>query len=227
MSNILIIEDDVNIAELEKDYLEISGYEVKIVSNGLEGIDEARRGQYDLIIIDVMLPGADGFQICKTLRGVLDIPMIMVSASGDDIDKIRGLGLGANDYITKPFSPNELVARVNSHIKNYLRLTKDVVEDVIESGELVIDKSKRVVEISGKEITLTIKEFDILELLARNKGKVFSKEDIFEKIWLVDSIGDMSTVTVHVRNLREKIEKDPTKPKYIETVWGVGYKFKG
>lgn len=227
MSNILIIEDDVNIAELEKDYLEISGYHVKIVSDGLEGIEEARRGHYDLIIIDVMLPGVDGFQICKTLRGVLDIPMIMVSANGDDIDKIRGLGLGANDYITKPFSPNELVARVNSHVKNYMRLTKDVDEDVIESGQMVIDKSKRVVEIAGKEITLTIKEFDILALLAKNKGKVFSKEDIFEKIWLVDSIGDMSTVTVHVRNLREKIEKEPTKPKYIETVWGVGYKFKG
>jgi len=227
MSKILIIEDDVNIAELEKDYLEISGYEVVIVNDGQKGILEAKKGEYDLIIIDVMLPSVDGFQICKNLRLVLDIPMIMVSANGDDIDKIRGLGLGANDYITKPFSPNELVARVNAHIKNYKRIKKEIVEEIIESGDLIIDKEKRVVEVAGKGITLTIKEFDILELLARNHGKVFSKEEIFEKIWHVDSIGDMSTVTVHVRNLREKIEMDPTKPKYIETVWGVGYKFKG
>jgi len=227
MKHILIIEDDKNIAELEKDYLEISGYQVTIVSDGVEGITTARSGKYDLIIIDVMLPRMDGFQICKTLRDEIDVPFIMVSANGDDIDKIRGLGLGANDYITKPFSPNELVARVNSQIKNYDRLKKDASEDIIESGELIIDKTRRVVTIREEEITLTIKEFDILELLARNKGKVFSKDEIFEKIWLVDSVGDLSTVTVHVRNLREKIEADAAHPKYIETVWGVGYKFKG
>lgn len=227
MKHILIIEDDKNIAELEKDYLEISGYKVTIVSDGQAGLNTARSGKHDLIIIDVMLPTVDGFQICKSLRDDIDVPFIMVSANDDDINKIRGLGLGANDYITKPFSPNELVARVNSQIKNYDRLKKDSNEDIIESGDLTIDKNRRVVTVVSNEISLTIKEFDILELLARNKGKVFSKDEIFEKIWLVDSIGDLSTVTVHVRNLREKIEVDATQPKYIETVWGVGYKFKG
>jgi len=198
MKRILIIEDDVNIAELEKDYLEISGFQVDIVSDGFRGLKAAQSEKYDLIIIDLMLPGLDGFQICRTLRDEIDIPLLMVSARDDDIDKIRGLGLGANDYITKPFSPNELVARVTSHVKNYDRLKKKTEEDVIESGELLIDKGARIVSVSGEEIGLTIKEFEILDLLARNKGKVFSKEDIFERIWNMDAIGDTSTVTVHV-----------------------------
>lgn len=228
MKKILIIEDDVSIAELERDYLEINGFEVKIENLGQKGMDKASRERFDLIILDLMLPEVDGFQICKELRERLDIPILMVSAKGEGIDKIRGLGLGADDYITKPFSPNELVARVKAHLNRYERLTnkdKEIIE-IIEINGLSVDSYSRRVYVNDKEINLTSKEFDILLLLSQNPNRVFSKDEIFEKIWRFNSLGDISTVTVHIRKIREKIESDPSNPKYIETLWGVGYRFK-
>lgn len=228
MKKILIIEDDISIAELEKDYLEINGFDVKVENSGVKGIERARREKFDLIILDIMLPGIDGFQICKELREVLNIPILMVSAKGEGIDKIRGLGLGADDYITKPFSPNELVARVKAHLNRYERLTnKDKPQhEMIEINGLSIDSYSRRVYVNNKEIILTSKEFDILYFLAKNPNRAFSKDEIFERIWGIDSLGDISTLTVHIRKIREKIEPDPTNPRYIETLWGVGYRFK-
>ncbi|WP_432667397.1 response regulator transcription factor [Wukongibacter baidiensis] len=227
MKKILIIEDDISIAELERDYLEINGFEVKIENSGQKGMDRASKEKFDLIILDLMLPEVDGFQICKELRGRLDIPILMVSAKGEGIDKIRGLGLGADDYITKPFSPNELVARVKAHLGRYDRLTTKNKEttEIIEINGLSLDTYSRRVHVNGEEINLTSKEFDILLLLAKSPNRVFSKNEIFERIWGFDSLGDISTVTVHIRKIREKIEPDPPNPKYIETLWGVGYRF--
>lgn len=228
MKKILIIEDDISIAELERDYLEINGFEVKIENSGQKGMDTAGKERFDLIILDLMLPEVDGFHICKELRERLDIPILMVSAKGEGIDKIRGLGLGADDYITKPFSPNELVARVKAHLNRYQRLTnKDKKQaEIIDINGLVLDSYSRRVHVNGEEIILTTKEFDILLLLAKNPNRAFSKHEIFEKIWGFDSLGDISTVTVHIRKIREKIEPDPPNPKYIETIWGIGYRFK-
>ncbi len=227
MKKILIIEDDISIAELERDYLEINGFDVKIENSGQKGMDRASKEKFDLIILDLMLPEVDGFQICKELRIRLDIPILMVSAKGEGIDKIRGLGLGADDYITKPFSPNELVARVKAHLGRYERLTTKDKEatEIIEVNGLSLDTYSRRVHVNDEEINLTSKEFDILLLLAKSPNRVFSKNEIFERIWGFDSLGDISTVTVHIRKIREKIEPDPPNPKYIETLWGVGYRF--
>lgn len=227
MKKILIIEDDISIAELEKDYLEINGFDVKLENSGVKGIERARNEKFDLIILDLMLPGIDGFQICKELREVLNIPILMVSAKGEGIDKIRGLGLGADDYITKPFSPNELVARVKAHLNRFERLTNrnDPQYEMVEINGLSIDSYSRRVYVNNKEINLTSKEFDILYFLAINPNRAFSKNEIYERIWGLDSLGDISTLTVHIRKIREKIEPDPTNPKYIETLWGVGYRF--
>lgn len=228
MKKILIIEDDISIAELEKDYLETNGFQVEIEASGLNGMEMARKDEFDLIILDLMLPEVDGFQICKELREKIDVPILMVSAKGEGIDKIRGLGLGADDYITKPFSPSELVARVKAHLKRYERLTnKDNKNDgVIEINGLKIDHYSRQVFVNDQGVNLSSKEFDILELFTKNPNRVFSKEEIFERIWGLDSIGDVSTVTVHIRRIREKIEFDASNPQYIETLWGIGYRFK-
>ncbi len=228
MKKILIIEDDISIAELEKDYLEINGFEVYIEHSGISGLKKASSQNFDLIILDLMLPQIDGFEICKKIRKVKDIPILMVSAKDEGIDKIRGLGLGADDYITKPFSPNELVARVNAHLNRYDRLTKKEksIDEVIEIKGLSIDNYSRRVYVNNKEVLLASKEYDILCLLARNPNRVFPKEEIFERIWGIDSFGDISTVTVHIGRIREKIEVDTSNPKYIETIWGVGYRFK-
>lgn len=228
MKKILIIEDDISIAELEKDYLETNGFHVEIEASGLNGMEMARKDEFDLIILDLMLPEVDGFQICKELREKIDVPILMVSAKGEGIDKIRGLGLGADDYITKPFSPSELVARVKAHLKRYERLTnKDNKNDgVIEINGLKIDHYSRQVFVNDQGVNLSSKEFDILELFTKNPNRVFSKEEIFERIWGLDSIGDVSTVTVHIRRIREKIEFDASNPQYIETLWGIGYRFK-
>lgn len=228
MKKILIIEDDISIAELEKDYLEINGFDVKLENSGMKGIERTSKEKFDLIILDLMLPGIDGFQICKELRDGLDIPILMVSAKGEGIDKIRGLGLGADDYITKPFSPNELVARVKAHLNRYERLTsKDKKpSEIIEINGLSLDSYSKRVYVNDNELTLTSKEFDILQLLAKNPNRAFSKDEIFERIWGFNSLGEISTVTVHIRKIREKIEPDPTNPKYIETLWGIGYRFK-
>lgn len=228
MSRILIVEDEISIAELEKDYLELSDYEVDIASDGETGESMALKGDYVLCILDVMLPGKDGFEICKAIRKEKNIPIIMVSAKRDDIDKIRGLGLGADDYITKPFSPSELVARVKAHLARYDRLVASTVpqNDVLEIRGLKIDKTARRVFVNNEEKVFTTKEFDLLLFLASNPNKVFSKDELYRNIWDMESIGDIATVTVHIKKIREKIEYDTSKPQYIETIWGVGYRFK-
>lgn len=227
MKRILIIEDDVSIAELERDYLEINGFQVDIQNSGDKGLAKAKDQKYDLIILDLMLPKVDGFEVCRQIRNEKNTPILMVSAKKEDIDKIRGLGLGADDYMTKPFSPSELVARVKAHITRYERLTgsQDENRSEIEIRGLTIDQSARRVHVNGKEVLLTTKEFDLLVFLASNPNRVFKKEELFEKLWGLDSQGDISTVTVHIRKIREKIEKDPSNPQYIETIWGVGYRF--
>lgn len=228
MSRILIVEDEISIAELEKDYLELSDYEVDIASDGETGESMALKGDYVLCILDIMLPGKDGFEICKAIRKEKNIPIIMVSAKRDDIDKIIGLGLGADDYITKPFSPSELVARVKAHLARYDRLVASTVpqNDVLEIRGLKIDKTARRVFVNNEEKVFTTKEFDLLLFLASNPNKVFSKDELFRNIWDMESIGDIATVTVHIKKIREKIEYDTSKPQYIETIWGVGYRFK-
>lgn len=228
MARILIIEDETAIAELEKDYLELSDFEVVLESDGSGGAARALDEDFDLIILDLMLPGMNGFDICKLIRETKNTPIIMVSAKSEDIDKIRGLGLGADDYMTKPFSPGELVARVKAHVERYQRLTASGIptNDVIEIRGLKIDKTARRVYVNGEEKAFTTKEFDLLTFLAENPNHVFTKEEIFREIWEMESIGDIATVTVHIKKIREKIEDSSSKPQYIETIWGVGYRFK-
>ena len=228
MNKILIIEDEESIAELEKDYLELSSFDVTIENNGQTGLERALSEEFNMIILDLMLPGLDGFEICKKIREVKNVPILMVSAKKEDIDKIRGLGLGADDYITKPFSPSELVARVKAHIARYERLIGSAAaeNDVIEIRGLKIDKTARRVYINDEEKSFTTKEFDLLTFLASNPNHVFTKEELFKEIWDMDSIGDIATVTVHIKKIREKIEFNTAKPQYIETIWGVGYRFK-
>ena len=228
MSRILIIEDERTIAELEKDYLELSGFEVEVANDGEIGLNKALSEECDLIILDLMLPGVDGFEICRQVREKKNTPIIMVSAKKDDIDKIRGLGLGADDYMTKPFSPSELVARVKAHMARYERLVGSAIEEnkVIEIRGLKIDTTARRVWINGEEKAFTTKEFDLLTFLAAHPNHVYTKDELFSEIWDMESIGDIATVTVHIKKIREKIEFDTSKPQYIETIWGVGYRFK-
>ena len=228
MSRILIVEDEEAIADLEKDYLELSDFEVEIENRGDTGLQRALSEDFDLVILDLMLPGMDGFEVCKHIREKKDMPVLMVSAKKADIDKIRGLGLGADDYITKPFSPSELVARVKAHLSRYDRLVGSgtAKNDVIEIRGLKIDKTARRVYVDDQEKSFTTKEFDLLTFLAENPNHVFTKEELFRKIWNMDSIGDIATVTVHIKKIREKIEYDTSNPQYIETIWGVGYRFK-
>ncbi len=227
MSRVLIIEDEDAIAELEKDYLELSGFEVETENNGMTGLKRALSEDFDMYILDLMLPGVDGFEICRRIRGEKNTPVLMVSARKDDIDKIRGLGLGADDYITKPFSPSELVARVKAHLARYERLIGSNMpeNDIVEIRGIRIDKTARRVWINGEEKQFTTKEFDLLTFLAENPNHVFTKEELFRKIWDMESIGDIATVTVHIKKIREKIEMT-NKAQYIETIWGVGYRFK-
>lgn len=228
MKKILIIEDEESIAELEKDYLELSGFEVEIENDGEAGLSKALQGEYDLFVLDLMLPGMDGFEICRKVREVKNTPIIMVSAKKEDIDKIRGLGLGADDYITKPFSPSEMVARVKAHLARYERLIGSGMpeNEIIEIRGLKIDKTARRVWVNGEERNFTTKEFDLLTFLAQNPNHMYTKEELFSKIWDMESIGDIATVTVHIKKIREKIEFNTAKPQYIETIWGVGYRFK-
>ena len=228
MSKILIIEDEVAIAELERDYLELSDFQVEIENNGDVGLKRALEEDFDMYILDLMLPGIDGFEICRRIREIKNTPILMVSAKKDDIDKIRGLGLGADDYITKPFSPSELVARVKAHLARYERLIGSNVQenDIIEIRGIKIDKTARRVWVNGEEKAFTTKEFDLLTFLAENPNHVFTKEELFKEIWNMDSVGDIATVTVHIKKIREKIEINTAKPQYIETIWGVGYRFK-
>jgi len=228
MSKILIVEDEEAIAELEKDYLELSDFEVTVENTGDAGLKTALEEDFDLIILDLMLPGMEGFEVCKHIREKKNVPILMVSAKKDDIDKIRGLGLGADDYITKPFSPSELVARVKAHLARYSRLVGDAKQenDIIEIRDIKIDKTARRVYIAGEEKVFTTKEFDLLTFLAENPNHVFTKEELFREIWNLDSVGDIATVTVHIKKIREKVEADSSNPQHIETIWGVGYRFK-
>ena len=228
MSKILIVEDEETIADLEKDYLELSGFEVEVANDGETGLEKALKDEYSLFILDLMLPGVDGFEICKKIREEKNTPIIMVSAKKDDIDKIRGLGLGADDYMTKPFSPSELVARVKAHMERYNRLvgSSAVKNDIIEIRGIKIDKTARRIWVNGEEKTFTTKEFDLLTFLAENPNRVFTKAELFRQIWDMESVGDIATVTVHIKKIREKIEFNTAKPQYIETIWGVGYRFK-
>ena len=225
---IFIVEDEESIADLEKDYLELSGFDVEVANDGRTGLSRAMNEDYDLIILDLMLPGVDGFEICRQVRAEKNTPIIMVSAKKDDIDKIRGLGLGADDYMTKPFSPSELVARVKAHLARYERLIGSAMEEnkIIEIRGLKIDTTARRVWVNGEEKTFTTKEFDLLTFLASHPNHVYTKDELFSEIWDMESIGDIATVTVHIKKIREKIEFDTSKPQYIETIWGVGYRFK-
>jgi len=228
MYKILIIEDEGAIADLEKDYLELSDFEVQVANRGDLGLEQALEGDFDLVILDLMLPGMDGFEVCKKIRAEKDLPILMVSAKKDDIDKIRGLGLGADDYMTKPFSPSELVARVKAHLARYDRLVSSHIKqnDIVEIRGIRIDKTARRVYIDDVERNFTTKEFDLLTFLAQNPNHVYTKDELFREIWDMDSIGDIATVTVHIKKIREKIEYDTSNPQYIETIWGVGYRFK-
>jgi Response regulators consisting of a CheY-like receiver domain and a winged-helix DNA-binding domain len=226
---ILIIEDDTAIAELERDYLEINGFEVVLRQNGARGLEIALSDHFDLIVLDLMLPEVDGFEICRKIRSVKDTPVLMISARKDDIDKIRGLGLGADDYLTKPFSPNEMVARVKAHISRYEKLVgtgrlERKAELAIRG--LVINMDSRRVTLNGEEIPLTTKEYDLLLFLAQNPDHVFSKEALLDRVWGMEYFGDSATITVHVGKIRDKIEKDKNNEQFIETIWGVGYRFK-
>ena len=227
MKNILIVEDEQLIAELERDYLEVSGFKVDIAIDGEQGLKLGMSGEYDLIILDLMLPIISGFEVCKQIRETHNIPILMVTAKKEDIDVIKGLGLGADDYITKPFKPGELVARVKAHLARYERLIGEKEnKEIIRIRGLLIDYGSRRVFLHEQEISLTTKEFDLLYFLAMNPNRVFSKDHLFERIWGIDALGDSQTVTVHIRKLREKIEVDTSKSEYIETVWGAGYRFR-
>ena len=228
MSKILIVEDEEAIADLEKDYLELSGFTVEVANDGESGLEMALGNDYNLLILDLMLPGVDGFEICRQVRDKKNTPIIMVSAKKDDIDKIRGLGLGADDYMTKPFSPSELVARVKAHLARYERLIGSAAEanKIIEIRGLKIDTTARRVWVNGVEKNFTTKEFDLLTFLASHPNHVYTKDELFSEIWDMESIGDIATVTVHIKKIREKIEVDTANPQYIETIWGVGYRFK-
>lgn len=226
---ILIIEDDLSIAELENDYLTMSGFECDIATDGNSGLEKARSGDYALIIVDIMLPGRDGFSICKEIRAESDVPIIFLSAKSDEIDKVRGLGLGADDYMTKPFSPSELVARVKSHIARYEKLTaaaNKAKPDVLTIGGLKIDKNAHRVYVDDNEVAMPVKEYELLLFLAENPNIVFNKERLFDRIWGMDAMGDVSTVTVHIQRIRDKIDKNRPGNKFIETVWGAGYRFR-
>ena len=230
MGKVLIIEDDMGIYELERDYLEIEGYEVDIQTNGVDGLKAALDYEYDLIILDIMIPKKDGFSVCRDIRKEKEIPIIMVSAKREDIDKIRGLGLGADDYMIKPFSPAELVARVKSHIQRYNRIRNSlsptvVLDAKITAGSLEILLDSHQVFLGGTEVNLTPREYDILVLLASSPNRVFTKEEVFESIWGIDSLGETSTIMVHINILRAKIDKQFQNEEYIDTVWGVGYRF--
>lgn len=229
MKKILIVEDDEAITNLERDYLVLSGYEVDTARTGNDGLFKALGNDYDLILLDIMLPGTDGFAICKRLREKKEIPVLFVSAKKEAYDKIQGFGLGADDYIVKPFDPAELVARVKAHIARFEKLTSLDAgrhKTIIEYGDLTIDEDARLVYKKGQEVNFTGKEFDILLLLMKNPNIVFSREQIYDKVWGLDSYGDTATVTVHLNRIREKIEDNSNEPKYLQTIWGVGYRFR-
>jgi DNA-binding response OmpR family regulator len=227
---ILLIEDDPSLSALVCDYLALSGFGFRVADDGTAGLELALALDYDLLILDLMLPGIDGFEICRRVREKSDLPVLILSARREDIDKIRGLGLGADDYVTKPFSPSELMARVKAHLSRYARLTGAVDGGPrgrsVEIRGLSLDPVSKQVFSSGRSVELTPREFELLRLLMGHPDRVFSKDEIFKRVWGEDRYGDASTVTVHIRKIREKIEEDPSDPRYIETVWGMGYRIR-
>jgi DNA-binding response OmpR family regulator len=231
IKKILVIEDDRDIAEIERDFLEMNGFVVVHETDGLSGMEQALSGAFDLILLDLMLPGIDGYEICRNIRPKIDAPILMVTARVEDADKVRGLGLGADDYISKPFSPTELVARVKANIAQYERLRSaekpaEGNAKEIDLGYLRIDPGARYVYVENREIELKNKEYELLYFLVSNAGIVFSKDHLYERIWGMDAYGDTKTVAVHISRLREKIEKDPASPEHLQTVWGAGYRFR-
>ena len=228
MKKILIIEDDISIAEIERDFLEMDGFEITIAADGIEGLKQALTNNFNLILLDLMLPGIDGYEICRKIRTKLDIPILMVTAKIEDIDKIRGLGMGADDYIAKPFSPTELVARVKSNLAQYERLTSAgiVKTEEVQAGHMRINILTHRIYVDNCEFEFKNKEYELLLFFVSNPDVVFSKEQLYERIWGMDAFGDLKTVAVHINRIREKIEKDAQNPIYIQTVWGAGYRFK-
>mgnify|MGYP005808214223 CR=1 FL=1 len=228
MQKILIVEDDGDIASIERDYLELNGYQVEIAADGITGLTRGRSGEFDLILLDLMLPGADGFAVCRQLREEIDIPILMVTARREDIDKICGLGLGADDYIEKPFSPSVLVARVGAHLARYQRLTGAAGKprSELQVGEIRLNTQTHWVYVGEREVSLKNKEYELLLFLMLHLDMVFSREDLYEKVWGLEAMGDNATVAVHINRLREKLERDPGHPRYIQTVWGAGYRFR-
>lgn len=228
MAKILIVEDDRAIADIERDYLELNNFEVEIAEDGITGLERGLSGEFQLVLLDLMLPGMDGFTLCRRLREKLDIPILMVTARQEDIDKIRGLGLGADDYIEKPFSPNVLVARIKANLAQYERLlgTRKTPSE-ITLGNIRLNTGTHRVFMEGREVPLKNKEYELLLFLMLNVDIVFDRETLYEKVWGLEAMGDNATVAVHINRLREKLEKDPANPRYIETVWGAGYRFKG
>lgn len=226
MSKILIIEDDYNILQLETDYLQANGFETDYATDGKTGMEKALNEQVDLVLLDIMLPGLDGFSVCDEIRKKKDIPIILVSAKKEDIDKIKGLGFGADDYIVKPFSPSELVARIKAHISRYNRLKNNVEPDILQTGNLILNRSTGDVTLNSVPITLTKKEFEVLYLMASRPDAVFTKNELFEKVWGYESFGDTSTLTVHINRIRDKLKEADENADYIKTVWGRGYRFK-
>ena len=228
MQKILIVEDDGDIASIERDYLELNGYQVEIAADGITGLTRGRSGEFDLILLDLMLPGADGFAVCRQLREDTDIPILMVTARREDIDKICGLGLGADDYIEKPFSPSVLVARVGAHLARYQRLTGAAGKprSELQVGEIRLNTQTHWVYVGEREVSLKNKEYELLLFLMLHLDMVFSREDLYEKVWGLEAMGDNATVAVHINRLREKLERDPGHPRYIQTVWGAGYRFR-
>ena len=228
MQKILIIEDDRDIAAIEQDYLELNNFHVEIAADGISGLEQGLHGDFDLILLDLMLPGMDGFTICRRLREETNVPILMVTARREDIDKIRGLGLGADDYIEKPFSPSVLVARINAHLARYERLTggQKKPHAALQVGEIRLNTDTRRVYVGGREVELKNKEYELLLFLMLHLDMVFSREDLYEKVWGLEAMGDNATVAVHINRLREKLERDPSHPHYIQTVWGVGYRFR-
>lgn len=226
MTRLLIAEDDPEIAMLERDYLEVEGYDVTVVDNGQQAVTEALNGDYSLLLLDLMLPGCSGYDVCRLIRDRIDVPILMVTARTESVDKIRGLGLGADDYIAKPFDPAELVARVKAHLSRYARLTGggQGEPEVLDLGRVqILPRSWRVLK-DGQEVKMPNREFALLRFLAEHPNTVFSKEKLFETIWGYEYVGDSATVTVHIGRIRDKVEDDPAHPSLIETVWGAGYR---
>ena len=228
MQYILIADDNEDIREVLSTYVVKEGFEPIVAEDGIEAFETFKKCNPAVVLLDIMMPGLDGYKVCQKIREISQVPIILITAKGEDYERVMGLDIGADDYITKPFSPSELVARVKAHLARYERLIGSSVEtrNIIEIRGIKIDKDARRVWVNEEEKAFTSKEFDLLCFLAENPNRVYTKEELFKEIWDMESIGDIATVTVHIKKIREKIEFNTAKPQYIETIWGVGYRFK-